>query len=585
MGSCDSNIRPQINIDKNNGENLQKQNPNQNEYVFPGIGTHITDDKVEIISNQKEKSICKILINKESKGAGFGTGFLCYIRQFTNKIKALITAYHVLGEEDLKFGKEIKITFNDNKKIKIIKIAGPRRIYASKKDDITIIEIIDSDKLKNYDALEIDENIYNNIYYDSFDFYNEYNNTTIYILHYPEGNIINFNKNVISDIDKNNNIYHFCATEGGSSGAPILNLNTLKVIGIHQGYGLFEKEKFHNETKMKYQNGFNEENKFLCNVGKIMKEPIINFLKNKITLTLVVNNDDIGKKNYFLQNYEKMKKNYHDIKYGEYRQHKLNINNFVILINNKMYESKEYFIPQTNGKYHITIFLKNNILDCFGLFYDCWKITNIDLSSLNTKDVSNMSHMFSGCYYLYNINFSSFDTKNVTYMSHMFSGCFNLVNLDLSSFDTKSVIDMSYMFYYCQRLQNIDLSFLDTKNVNNMSHMFSNCECLFNINLSSFDTKNVTDMSFLFYNCNRLKKIDLFSIDTKNVNNMENMFSHCDNLEDLDLTSFNTKSVENYHNMAYMFNCCVKLKNNPNFHYNKNDDKIIYQLKGSNIIK
>ena len=95
-------------------------------------------------------------------------------------------------------------------------------------------------------------------------------------MHYPEGNIINFSKNIIVDIDKNNNIYHFCTTESGLSGAPILILENLKVIGIHQGHGLFEKEIFHNETKLN-QKDFNKDNKLLCNIGKILKEPIFIF--------------------------------------------------------------------------------------------------------------------------------------------------------------------------------------------------------------------------------------------------------------------------------------------------------------------
>ena len=103
---------------------------------------------------------------------GYGTGFVYNIRLFTKDIKILITAYHVLDEENLKNGKEIKISFNDNKTLKIIKIEGPRRIYASKKDDIAIIEILDSDKLKNYDGLEIDDNVYD-LYYDGNDFYNK----------------------------------------------------------------------------------------------------------------------------------------------------------------------------------------------------------------------------------------------------------------------------------------------------------------------------------------------------------------------------------------------------------------------------
>ena len=46
MGICDNNKiqQPQINIDKNNVDDLEKQNPKKIEYVFPGNGTHIPDE-------------------------------------------------------------------------------------------------------------------------------------------------------------------------------------------------------------------------------------------------------------------------------------------------------------------------------------------------------------------------------------------------------------------------------------------------------------------------------------------------------------------------------------------------------------
>ena len=293
--------------------------------------------KKKIISNQKE-SICIITINKGPKGTGFGTGFLCSIG-LVKKIKSLVTANHILDEDQLKIGKEIKITFNDDKNSKIIKMDGSRRIYANEKDDITIIEIKDNDKLNDYDALEIDSNIYK----DLINSYDEYNNKIVYILHYPEGNFVIFSKNIIIDIDNNNNIYHSCANEVGSSGSPMLNLDTLKVIGMHRGYDNFNKERFHNETIMKFQNDFDKENKLKCNIGKIMKESIINFNKeSKIILTVKINEDDIGKKIYFLQNHLLSD-------YG----HRINLKNFVILINDNIYESKNYFIAKTAGIYII----------------------------------------------------------------------------------------------------------------------------------------------------------------------------------------------------------------------------------------
>ena len=118
MGASSNKEQPRIDIDKNNGDDLDP------EYVFPGIGTHIPDEKLELIKNQK-KSICKIFIKNKEEVIDYGTGFLCNYIKNTKETKVLITAYHVLDEENLKNGNKIKISFNDNKKIKIINIEGP----------------------------------------------------------------------------------------------------------------------------------------------------------------------------------------------------------------------------------------------------------------------------------------------------------------------------------------------------------------------------------------------------------------------------------------------------------------------------
>ena len=47
------------------------------------------------------------------------------------------------------------------------------------------------------------------------------------------------------------------------------------------------------------------------------------------------------------------------------------------------------------------------------MFFKCSKLTNIDLSSFNTKNVTNMSYMFYECSKLTKIDLSSFNTENV----------------------------------------------------------------------------------------------------------------------------------------------------------------------------
>ena len=59
---------------------------------------------------------------------------------------------------------------------------------------------------------------------------------------------------------------------------------------------------------------------------------------------------------------------------------KINISDFIILINNKIFESQEYFVPKADGIYHIKIFINHNIKNCNGFFRYCRNIINIDLS-------------------------------------------------------------------------------------------------------------------------------------------------------------------------------------------------------------
>ena len=58
--------------------------------------------------------------------------------------------------------------------------------------------------------------------------------------------------------------------------------------------------------------------------------------------------------------------------------------------------------------------------------------------------------MFVGCKNIIDINFISFNTSWIKNMKYLFNGCQNLKTINnLSSFDTKNVTDMSNMFFGC----------------------------------------------------------------------------------------------------------------------------------------
>ena len=172
---------------------------------------------------------------------------------------------------------------------------------------------------------------------------------------------------------------------------------------------------------------------------------------------------------------------------------------------------------------------------------------------------ANSNSLFSWFQSLQSINLSRVDTSNVTDMSNMFDYCYNLQTLDLSGFNTSNVTDMSYMFNCCWNLQILDISGFDTSNVTSMCRMFDSCESLQTLDLSSFDTSNVTDMSEMFYQCRSLQTLDLSGFNTSNVTGMSEMFYQCSSLQTLDVSGFDTSNVTDF-GMLSMFEYCYSLQ-------------------------
>ena len=194
----------------------------------------------------------------------------------------------------------------------------------------------------------------------------------------------------------------------------------------------------------------------------------------------------------------------------------------------------------------------SNVTDMSFMFYDCRALRTLDLSSFDTTNVKNMSYMFFNCDNLTSLNIRGINTSNVTNMTNMFYECRLLTSLDVSSFDTSNVTDMSFMFEYCIGLTELDLSNFNTSKVTNMRRMFGNCDFT-SVDVSSFDTSNVTDMAGLFYYCYFLRSLDVSNFDTSNVVYMNQMFYACGSLESLDISNFDTSKVISMYNT--FFNC------------------------------
>ena len=222
----------------------RKKKPFKKEAILQNNRIPLDFKVIKEIEKQKENSICKIINGNIS----IGTGFLSLIPypDKVNQIPVLITCNHVINGDE----KEVKLIFNDQLE-KILTLNNNRKIYKNDEKDVTIIEIKNTDNFNYNNMLEIDYDIF-----EETDLNEKFKN--VYIIHFPLGKESSLSYDIIEKIE-NDLIEHKCSTENGSSGAPIINLNNYKVIGIHKGFDL----------------------NLNLNIGILLKEPINDFKKIK----------------------------------------------------------------------------------------------------------------------------------------------------------------------------------------------------------------------------------------------------------------------------------------------------------------
>ena len=204
------------------------------------------------ILDQLMNCICKIQI----KGT-YATGFFCKFSHKKQAIKVLMANCHVLSKNNLKENQKLNLSLNEEKDTKTIDLSIERKTYFNKDYDITLIELKDEDKIKDY--LELDDNLFQ----DNSE--KIYKNKSIYLLHYPNEKNACVSYGLLHNIDKYN-IMHNCTTDNGSFGSPILNLQNNKVIGIH------------NKSSINY------------NIGTLLKLPIKDFINEDEKDLININN-------------------------------------------------------------------------------------------------------------------------------------------------------------------------------------------------------------------------------------------------------------------------------------------------------
>lgn len=437
----------------------------------------------EVMNSGIEKCVCKIAKEVNINGQSIfktASGFFCNIP--IKKIKVFLTNNHFIDEEYLNNEQKI-IYYNYRGEKNEINLQKDRFKLSDKVYDFTVIEILDEDNITDF--LELDD-----VFIE---------NEQVFTAQYPKGGNLQYSHGKILGIAGKYLLYSL-GTTNGSSGSPIISLNTRKVIGLHKG--AYKSNDMNDENNKK-------------NLGIKMKDIVhkIQFIKCKYN----IKSDDVGKEIQIINNGKK------DM-LGTFVEVNKEIKDKIkVIIEGKKKSGILKYIFNREGIYIVYILVDDSFTD--------------------------MSCMFTYCLSLIEISFSSFESYNIKNMRYLFQYCDNLVKIDFSSFKTDNVTNMRSMFAWCRFLKNVDLSSFKTNKVTDMGGMFGACG-LQKINLSNFNTENVVDMECMFTRCCEFKEIDLSSFRTDNVVNMGNMFSYCD-AKKINLQNFKSDKVTNMGNMFF----------------------------------
>ena len=106
---------------------------------------------------------------------------------------------------------------------------------------------------------------------------------------------------------------------------------------------------------------------------------------------------------------------------------------------------------------------------------------------------------------------SKLDMSKCKTISCMFTNCTSLTSLDLSTWNTRSLTDMNQAFQNCTSLTKLNVSGWDVSKVTNMTLAFAEDRALSSLDLSTWDNSAVTSMKDVFSMMDSLNEVSLGS--------------------------------------------------------------------------
>lgn len=195
------------------------------------------------------------------------------------------------------------------------------------------------------------------------------------------------------------------------------------------------------------------------------------------------------------------------------------------------------------------------------MFYSDTALTSIgNTSNWNVSKITTTHSMFEGCSKLQSLNTSKWVFSNLTNADSMFSNCQVLTKLDTSNWGMGKVIYFGFLFNNCYALTSLNVSKWDTSNANNINAMFNECVNLTNIDVSNWKTSNVTQAVNTFLDCKKLTQVAVQNWDMSNVSQLSGMFAYCSGITSLDISKWNAPKLIEINNTFNGLTKCTSIK-------------------------
>lgn len=195
------------------------------------------------------------------------------------------------------------------------------------------------------------------------------------------------------------------------------------------------------------------------------------------------------------------------------------------------------------------------------MFYSDTALTSIgNTSNWNVSKITTTHSMFEGCSKLQSLNTSKWVFSNLTNADSMFSNCQVITKLDTSNWGMGKVIYFGFLFNNCYALTSLNVSKWDTSNANIFNAMFNECVNLTNIDVSNWKTSNVTQAVNTFLDCKKLTQVAVQNWDMSNVSQLSGMFAYCSGITSLDISKWNAPKLIEINNTFNGLTKCTSIK-------------------------